>query len=223
MTLFGAEIPTEKPTIPLVVPTLPHTSPIMCAYSSETSNDSSERPPSQDPYEFTIAWSSCIEVSTRSFFIRPFLIRCLARGVDLLLATIFAGPSHKRCRSPTASVSLATPIPRTFSPVCADLLPPRKRIRGTVTTSDYDDSTEGSYEAYIEPDIDSDVQEDINVDIATAETIVALEVVIEIEADVGVEVDIRIKREDEVEEETESGDRGTIEIGVDRVSDIEIT
>ncbi|GKD17710.1 putative reverse transcriptase domain-containing protein, partial [Tanacetum coccineum] len=30
------------------------------------------------------------------------------------LATIFAGPSHKRCRSPTASVPLATPIPRTL-------------------------------------------------------------------------------------------------------------
>ncbi|GJX78704.1 putative reverse transcriptase domain-containing protein [Tanacetum coccineum] len=48
----------------------------------------------------------------------------------------------------------------------------------------------------------------------------ALEVGIGIEANVGVEVGIRIKREDEVEEEAKSGDRGTIDIGVNKVSDI---
>ncbi|GJW12812.1 hypothetical protein Tco_1578639, partial [Tanacetum coccineum] len=82
-------------------------------------------------------------------------------------------------------------IGRALSPVRADLLSPRKRIR------------------------------DIDADTAVAETTTALEVGIGIEANVGVEVGIGIEREDEVEEEAESGDRGTIDIKVDRVSDIE--
>ncbi|GJX42495.1 hypothetical protein Tco_0257485 [Tanacetum coccineum] len=113
-------------------------------------------------------------------------------------ATIFARPSRKRCRSPFVSVSLATPILGALSPIRADLLPPRKRIRGVVTTSDYDDSIEESYEAYTEPDIDSDVQADIDVDAEATATR---------EVDVGVEVGIRSDREDEVEEEAESVDR----------------
>ncbi|GJV42005.1 putative reverse transcriptase domain-containing protein [Tanacetum coccineum] len=136
-------------------------------------------------------------------------------------ATISARPSHKRCRFPAASVLLATLVPGALSPVRADLLLPRRRIREVITISDYDDSTEGSYEAYIGPDIDSDVQANIDADTAAVETAAALEVGIKIEADVGVEVGIRIKREDEVKEEAESRDRGTIEIGVDRVLDIE--
>nr|GEU62187.1 hypothetical protein [Tanacetum cinerariifolium] len=100
----------------------------------------------------------------------------------------------------------------------ADLLPPRKRIRGVVTASDYDESTKGSYKAYTEPGIY--IQADIDADTVTVETAVTLEVGIRIEVDVGVEVGIGIEREDEAEEEAESRDRGTIKIGVDRVSNI---
>ncbi|GJR42673.1 hypothetical protein Tco_1310776 [Tanacetum coccineum] len=71
-------------------------------------------------------------------------------------ATISPRPSYKRCRSLAVSVPLATPITGALSPVHADLLPPRKRIRGAVTASDYDDSIEESYEAYTKPDIDCD-------------------------------------------------------------------
>ncbi|GKB01619.1 hypothetical protein Tco_0829663 [Tanacetum coccineum] len=123
--------------------------------------------------------------------------------------TIPAGLSRKRCRSPAALVPLATPKPGALSPIRADLLPPRKRIRGFAIASDYDDSTEGSYEAYTEPDIDSDVQADIAADTVASKTAAALE------------VGIGIEREEEVEEEAESGDRSTIMIGVDRFSDIE--
>nr|GFD07897.1 hypothetical protein [Tanacetum cinerariifolium] len=49
------------------------------------------------------------------------------------------------------------------------LLPPRKRIRGAVTASNYDDSTEESYEAYTKPDIDYHIWADIDVDIMAAE------------------------------------------------------
>ncbi|GJS90539.1 putative ribonuclease H-like domain-containing protein [Tanacetum coccineum] len=134
--------------------------------------------------------------------------------------TIFIGLSRKRCRSLAAFVPLATPIPGALSPVRTDLLPPRKRIRGAATASDYDDSIEGSYEAYTEPDIDSDFQADIDADIAAAETAATLEVGIGIKTDVGVEVRIGIEREDEVKEEAESSDKGTRKIGVDRVLDI---
>ncbi|GKA53166.1 hypothetical protein Tco_0746481 [Tanacetum coccineum] len=143
---------------------------------------------------------------TDSFFIAP--------------TNIFAGPSRKRCRSLAASVLLAAPVPGALSPVHADLLPPRKRIRGDVTAFDYDESTKGSYEAYTEPDIASDVQVDIDSCTMAAKTVATLEVGIRIEADVGVVVGIRTETEDEVKEEAEFRDKGTIEIEVDRVSDI---
>ncbi|GKE06087.1 hypothetical protein Tco_1398105, partial [Tanacetum coccineum] len=123
----------------------------------------------------------------------------------------FVGPSRKRRESPVVSVPLATPIPRALSPILAEMLPPHKRIRGAVTTSDYDDCAEESYEACTEPDIDSDVQANINGDIVAAKAAAARE------ADVGVEVGIGSDGEDEAEEDAESKDRGTIEIGVDRV------
>ncbi|GKE77514.1 hypothetical protein Tco_1543634, partial [Tanacetum coccineum] len=100
-------------------------------------------------------------------------------------ATIFAGPSRKRCRSLTVSVPLATLVPGALSPACADLLPLRKRTK------------------------------DIDVDTAAAEATATKE------ADIGVEFGIRSYGEEEAEEEAESRDRGTIEIGVDMVSDIE--
>ncbi|GJY94253.1 putative reverse transcriptase domain-containing protein [Tanacetum coccineum] len=64
--LFGtipAEILVETPTIPSVVPTLPHTSPFL--YTDSSDSDTSERPPSQDPYKVTVArWRS--RVAARS-------------------------------------------------------------------------------------------------------------------------------------------------------------
>ncbi|GJU12304.1 putative reverse transcriptase domain-containing protein [Tanacetum coccineum] len=102
-------------------------------------------------------------------------------------ATIYAGPSRKRCMSLATSVPLATPIPGALSLVHADKLPPRKRIR------------------------------DIGASIMVVETAAALEVGIGIEANVGVKVGIGMEREDEVKKEVESRDRGTIEIGIDRI------
>nr|GFA52959.1 putative reverse transcriptase domain-containing protein [Tanacetum cinerariifolium] len=77
------------------------------------------------------------------------------------------------------------------------------------------DLRDESYEAYTEPDIDFDVHADIDVNIAAAEAAAAGE------ADVGVEVGIGSDGEGEANEEVESRDRGTIEIRVDRASDIE--
>ncbi|GJS23398.1 hypothetical protein Tco_0452030 [Tanacetum coccineum] len=238
-------IPKETPTILPLVSTLPHTS--LFLYTDSSDSDTSERPPSQDPYEVTIArWRS------RPILVGPLPSHRLAlryseshspaghfspddfssdissgsssgyssntsSGYSILdssfdsPAASLAGPSHKRRRSPVASVALATPIPGALSLVRADLLPPRKRIRGFVSTTDYEVSSKESYEPYTEPDIDSDVQADIDACIAAADAAAAKE------TDARVEVDTRIDREDEDDEEFESSHRGTVEIGVDTI------
>ncbi|GKE43913.1 hypothetical protein Tco_1471197, partial [Tanacetum coccineum] len=56
-------IPAETPTILPVVSTLPHTSPFL--YTDSSDSDTTERPPSQEPYEVTVArWRS--RVAARS-------------------------------------------------------------------------------------------------------------------------------------------------------------
>ncbi|GJU86425.1 putative reverse transcriptase domain-containing protein [Tanacetum coccineum] len=124
-------------------------------------------------------------------------------------ATISARPSRNRCRSLIVSVPLATPVPGALSPVRADLLQPRKRIRGAVIASDYDDTTEESYEAYTKPNIDLNVQANIDADTTAAKAVAARG------ADVGVEVGIGSDRKDEAKEEAEFEDRDMLDmIGV---------
>nr|GEU37596.1 reverse transcriptase domain-containing protein [Tanacetum cinerariifolium] len=240
-----SEIPTEIPTIPSVIPTLPHTFPFL--YTDSSNSDTSNRPPSQDPYEVTVARRRRSRVAARSSpppsptlrqilpappgsprqpvvlvlprqpipFRRPY--RYLPdhsssdhfSSDDSSLHSSFDSSSGYSLDS--SSVPLATRVPGTLSPVRTDLLLPRKRIKGAVTTSDYDDSTKESDEAYTEPDIDSYVQADIDANTAAVEAAAAWE------ADVRVEVGIGSDREDEAE----FGDRCTIKIGVDRVLDIE--
>ncbi|GJR41484.1 hypothetical protein Tco_1217168 [Tanacetum coccineum] len=45
-------------------------------------------------------------------------------------------PSHKRCRSPTASVPSPTHVSRSIAPTPADLLPPRKRFKDSYSPED---------------------------------------------------------------------------------------
>nr|GFA31022.1 hypothetical protein [Tanacetum cinerariifolium] len=45
-----------------------------------------------------------------------------------------AGPSRKRCRSPTDYVPSSTPVTRSLAPTRADLLPPRKRFRDSYSS-----------------------------------------------------------------------------------------
>nr|GEY08043.1 hypothetical protein [Tanacetum cinerariifolium] len=54
------------------------------------------------------------------------------------LTVTFAGPSRKRRRSPTTLVPIASPVPRALSPVRADLLLPRKRIRYSDSVTDFE-------------------------------------------------------------------------------------
>ncbi|GJS86177.1 hypothetical protein Tco_0752718 [Tanacetum coccineum] len=296
-------IRTETPTSSPVVSALPHTS--LFLYTDSPNNDTSERPPSKDPYEVTVSrWRSRVAArssppSSPTHDSPPILCQILPappglphRPAILVLArrpipvgrpyhtqpnrvrkmltarksvrplpsyrlalryskshspsdhllpddfssgysldyssntssghsiadssfdspdASFAGPSRKRCISHTVLVPLATPVLGALSHVFADLLPPRKRIRGLASATAQDDSTEESYEAYTEPDIDSDVQVDIDADIAVAEATAARE------ADAKVKADTRIDIVDEVEEKAESSRTGTVEIRVDTV------
>ncbi|GJZ12712.1 hypothetical protein Tco_0547942 [Tanacetum coccineum] len=64
-----------------------------------------------------------------------------------------AGPSRKRCRSPSAIVTSFIHATRALVPSRADLLPPRKRFRDSISPEDS-----------VEEDIDTDVLEDIKAD-----------------------------------------------------------
>nr|GFC44332.1 hypothetical protein [Tanacetum cinerariifolium] len=97
---------------------------------------------------------------------------------------ISVGPSRKRCRSPTALVSIASPVRKALSLVRTDLSPPRKRITDFDSVTDLEVSleegyvsyvprevglrvdVEDSYEPYTELDINPDVQADIDACIA---------------------------------------------------------
>nr|GEU74831.1 hypothetical protein [Tanacetum cinerariifolium] len=115
-----------------------------------------------------------------------------------------AGPSRKRCRSPAATVTSSIHYTRALVPSCADLLPPRKRFRDSISQEDI-----------IEEDIDTDVLEDIKADATAIEISVDRDVKAGIDVGIGIEVDVGIDVEDEVENEVESSDRGIIEVEVD--------
>ncbi|GKF01271.1 hypothetical protein Tco_0028194 [Tanacetum coccineum] len=137
---------------------------------------------------------------------------------------ISAGPSCKRCRSPTSSVLVASSVGEALSLVRADQLQPHKRIRDSNFVTDFEVSlkegyvpyvpreiglgvdVEDSYEPYTKPDIDPDVQADIDACIAFADDIAVRG------------MDVRVEIGTAVKEEAESSARGTIEIRVDRVT-----
>ncbi|GJR47028.1 hypothetical protein Tco_1315131, partial [Tanacetum coccineum] len=119
----------------------------------------------------------------------------------------FARPSRKRCRSPAATVTSSIHATRALVPSRADLLPPRKRFRDSISPEDS-----------VEEDIDTDVLEDIEADATAVEVAVDRDVEARIDAGIGMEVDVGV----DVEDEVESSDRGTMEVGVDVVVGIDI-
>ncbi|GJT61401.1 hypothetical protein Tco_1004934, partial [Tanacetum coccineum] len=76
-----------------------------------------------------------------------------------------AGPSRKRCRSPTSTVTSPIHATRALVPSHADLLPPQKRFRDSISPEDS-----------IEEDIDTDVLKDIKADVTVVEVAVDREV-----------------------------------------------
>ncbi|GKB91872.1 reverse transcriptase domain-containing protein [Tanacetum coccineum] len=122
-----------------------------------------------------------------------------------------ARPFRKRCRSPATTVTSFIHATRALVLSRADLLPPRKRFRVSISPEDS-----------VEDDIDTDVLEDIDADVTAVEVVVDRDVEARIDAGIDMEVDVGVDVEDEVEDEVESSDRGTMEVGVDVVFGIDI-
>nr|GEZ02863.1 hypothetical protein [Tanacetum cinerariifolium] len=138
-------IPTDTPTIlPIVptilpiAPTIQYTFPFISTNSS--GSDTSERPPSQDPYEVTVArWRSRVAPIPVG---RPY--RTQPNGTATSVR-----PSHKRCRSPTSLVLVALPVRESLSHVHADLLSPPKRIKDSDSVIDFEADIDECF-AYID-------------------------------------------------------------------------
>ncbi|GJU75134.1 putative reverse transcriptase domain-containing protein [Tanacetum coccineum] len=108
-----------------------------------------------------------------------------------------ARPSRKRCGSPTLSVLVVSPIRGSLSPVCADLFPPRNRIRDSNSVMDFKVSLEDGYGPYVPREADIDAC------IAFADDLRARG------------TDVRVVVKTAAEEEVSSSARGTTEVAVD--------
>nr|GEX95948.1 hypothetical protein [Tanacetum cinerariifolium] len=127
-TTIPSTIPTiNSPTIPPIASTIQYTSPFVCTDSSDS--DTPDIPPSPihdtphtdvTPYETYTSFDSYLRNSS--------LGRPISDSPCDSPTAISARPSRKRRRSPTTSVPVASPVPEALYPVCANLLPPRKRI-----------------------------------------------------------------------------------------------
>ncbi|GKA08369.1 hypothetical protein Tco_0687700 [Tanacetum coccineum] len=113
-----------------------------------------------------------------------------------------AGPSRKRCKSPTTLAPSSILVSRSIAPIHADLLPPRKRFRDSY-------SPEGSREEHMEIGT-ADVE-------AVADLGIGDRVGAHTEDGIGIGVEISASdiREDKEKFEAEASTRGTIEIVVD--------
>nr|GEZ08555.1 hypothetical protein [Tanacetum cinerariifolium]GEZ09451.1 hypothetical protein [Tanacetum cinerariifolium] len=192
------------PTIPSIAPTIHHTSPFV--YSDSYDNDTSERPPSQDPYESIpvgrpyrtypnrTSSDSHSDAPSDSSLRHSSLAYAISNSPCDLPTATSAEPSLKRYRSPTTSIPLASPVHKPLSLVRADLLLPHKRIRDSNSVTDF------------KPDIDPNVHENIDSCITFADDIASRG------------TDVRVEMGTAAEEEAESSARGMIEIGVDRVT-----
>ncbi|GKD88769.1 hypothetical protein Tco_1364276 [Tanacetum coccineum] len=106
-----------------------------------------------------------------------------------------AGLSHKRCRSYAAIVTSYIHATRALVPSRADLLPPRKRFRDSISPEDS-----------VEEDVDTDVLEDIKVDAMVDKVAVDRDVEAGVDASIGMEVDVGVDVEDEVRAERVGGE-----------------
>ncbi|GJY43232.1 hypothetical protein Tco_0431445 [Tanacetum coccineum] len=189
----------RKRVIPL--PTHRLASRYLSDYSSSdqfTSDDSSRDSPSDSLLET----SSDSHSNTSSYSYSRHSSSCYAISdypCDLPSATAVE-PSCKRHSSPTSLVPVVSPVHGALSPVYADLLPPRKRIREFGSVTDVEDS----YEPYTDPDVDSDIQADIDACIAFANDLRARG------------TNVRVVVETVAEEEVESSAKGIVEVEVDQ-------
>ncbi|GJS45077.1 hypothetical protein Tco_0595198 [Tanacetum coccineum] len=81
-----------------------------------------------------------------------------------------AGPSRKRSRSSATSIPSTVHTTGVLSPTRANLLPPRKRYKGTSAMHSDESSDEGSLVMQTGSDMDSDIRADVEAVTATAST-----------------------------------------------------
>nr|GEW57308.1 hypothetical protein [Tanacetum cinerariifolium] len=226
--LIPTDTPTISPivpTIPSIAPTIQYTS--LFVFTDSSDSDTPNTPTSQDPYEIlpTSPGLPCrpvvLVLRVQSIHVgQPYhtqpnritLYRIILPQMtyhEILhyaisdspcnsSTAILAGPSRKRCRSPTTLVPVASPMRGALSlEVYAPCVPREIRLGFDV---------EDSYEPYTEPNIDPDVHADINAYITFTDDITARG------------MDVRVEMGTMAEEEAESSLRGTIKIGVDQVT-----
>ncbi|GKD26321.1 hypothetical protein Tco_1232535, partial [Tanacetum coccineum] len=97
-----------------------------------------------------------------------------------------AGPSRKRCRSPTTTVPLSILTSGALFPTYVDLLSPHKRFRDSYSSEDS-----------VEKDIDVDVLTDIEADDTAVKVASDMDVEAGVDASIGIEVGYDIEDEDE--------------------------
>ncbi|GJS57614.1 hypothetical protein Tco_0652398 [Tanacetum coccineum] len=119
-----------------------------------------------------------------------------------------SGPSRKRCRSPTATVTLLIPTLGALVPTRADLLPPRKRFRDSISLEDS-----------IEEEIDVDVLAHIEADIASEEAAAGMDVKAVIDVGMSIKADVGVDREVKVEASASS--TREIVVPIDSITEFE--
>ncbi|GJU47954.1 hypothetical protein Tco_1217509 [Tanacetum coccineum] len=126
------------------------------------------------------------------------------------------GPSHKRRRSPMASVPALPLVSGALPSVCADLIPSPKRVMDSGYLEDIevdpreislrDDAiVKGSDEPYLEQDIDPKIQAEIDECFAYADAL----------RDRGIDARVVVEAVDQ--EESKTGARGPVEVRVERI------
>nr|GEU39411.1 reverse transcriptase domain-containing protein [Tanacetum cinerariifolium] len=155
----------------------------------------------------TLPGTTIADSSTLLRFVHPLLART-SRCSEAYLCWRSAPLSTM---SHTATMIPYIHAKRALVPSRADLFPPRKRFRDSISPEDS-----------VEEDTDTDVLEDIEVDDMAVDVAVDRDVEVEIDVGIDMEVDGGIDVKDEVEVEVESSYRGTMKVGLDVVAEIGI-
>nr|GEW95894.1 hypothetical protein [Tanacetum cinerariifolium] len=151
---------------PPIISTLPYTSPFM--YTDSSDSATSERPPSQPN-------KVCKMLIARK------RVRALPVGLLASMYSLDISSGHSIQDSPFDNLGATSVGPSRK----------RFRIRGSISTTDYEVSSEESYEPCTEPDIDFDVQAGIDAYVVAAD------------AETTRETDVRV--DDGIENKAEAG------------------
>ncbi|GKA59345.1 hypothetical protein Tco_0758658, partial [Tanacetum coccineum] len=109
--------------------------------------------------------------------------------------SFYASPSHKRSRSPIASIPLSSSIPGALSVARADLLPSPKRIRSPESATDLKGCLEDSFEPYVPREVGLGVDVDVESSEQSRSRGTDLEVDADVERSDGIDIDLEIQAE----------------------------